>query len=56
MKKILDEKNFEKKKKIEKKKIFFSKNESCLKLPELPRNHISRGGGCCHGQTDDITE
>ena len=23
----------------------FSKNESCLKLPELPRNHVSRGGG-----------
>ncbi len=25
--------------------IFFSKNKRCLKLPELPRNHISSGGG-----------
>ncbi len=36
-------------KKILGKKIFF-------KLPELPRNHISRGGGCCHGQTDHQTD
>ncbi len=38
-KKILDEK-----KNFEKKTNNFSKNESCLKLPELPRNHVWRGG------------
>ena len=41
-------------------KIIFWKRESeksCLKLPELPRNHISRErGGSWNGRTDDIAE
>ncbi len=36
------------------KKKSFSKNRSCLKLPGLPRNHISRGVAC-HGPTDRQT-
>ena len=34
-----------------------SESESCLKLPELPRNYISRRGGwvSCHGWTDRQT-
>ncbi len=33
------------------KKNCFSKNESCLKLPELPRNHLSRWGVAMDRQT-----
>ena len=40
-------KNFEKKKKIG--------NKSCLKLPELPRNHISLHWGGCHRQHCRVT-
>ncbi len=46
LKKNLKKKNLKKK----------SENESCLKLPELPRNHISRRWGSCHGQPDGWTD
>ncbi len=51
-------KKFWVKKKLKKKKK--SEKESCLKLPKLPRNHISRGWGWglpqTTGPTDDIAE
>ena len=43
------------KKNLEKRKKIFSKNKSCLKLPELPRNHIWVGGGVLPWM-DDVTE
>ena len=38
--------------------FFFPKNESCLKLPELPRNHIWEGGVLpwTDRPRDDITD
>ncbi len=44
-KKILGEKKIWMKKHFEKKNKTNSENESCLKLPELPRNHVWGGGG-----------
>ena len=48
MRKIFGEEKFWVKNFLKKNPFFL--NESCLKLPQLPRNHVSRGS--CHRQRD----